>query len=515
MMRRVPKTARVLISILSLFLLGCSDEGGFINVPGDEPPEVHTVDDGAILLEELELRLIEQRGSSSDSHEGLVVLVSYQDEDAQPVGEAVRYDAARFMGADPDPLALPGAVEPGIYRVIIELQRDGDTERRVERVVFLGDSAANYGVERIEFHPDFLTPGSDGILSASLRFPDGTDPFLRWSVGDARHQGLLSEGLQELLIRAPSKEGFYPVSLELFPFAPPENWTGYTFASTVRNSSHRMIVRRAAGAETLGADEYFSLLSLQGRLREEGTRVAGREVNAQPIGDPQFARSQNFLGYNFAAGEGLSIEDSVLPFRGGTLTAFALELRLLVHTFAGIDAGSGDRDDNIDAGRGAAVIVRSETQGGGPRFVLSHDHEGRLLFEIGVRDRRWQTETVEPILVPGQAAEIEILVFPEQDRVQVVFADSEGYLSQTVLNDLSQSELQVPDAFLSRADSPLERAAGRTVLGGDSGFEGIFGRFGVRAAAHADSDFFGSSHREDVAGAEHEAAGGAEDSSGQ
>jgi len=510
MIRRVPKTALVLIVLFPLFLLACSDDGGFINLPGDEPPQIQTVDDGAILLDALSIRLLEQGGASSDTHEDLSVLVSYQDEQGQSLGEAVRYDASRFMGNDPAPLPFPDTLEPGVYRVIIELKRGGNTERRVERVVFLGDTESNYGVERVEFHPDFLYPGSDGILTASLRFPDGTDPFLRWSIGDARHEGLLSEGLQELHIRAPSKEGFYPVSLELFPFAPPENWAGYAFASTVRNSSHRMIVRRASGTESSGAEGYFSLLSFQGSVREEGTRVGGRESNAEAIGNPTFVRAESFLGYDLRAGEGFSIEDSVLPFRDGRLTAFALELRLLVHDFDGGDVGargggSGDTGGDSEyvhdyAGRGASVIVRSETRGGGPRVVLLHDNEGRLLLEIGVRDKRWQAETAEPILVPGRPADIEILLFPEQNRVQVVFSDSEGYLSQTVLNDLSVNELQVPEAFLSRAASQVQRAAGLTVLGGESGFAGIVGRFGVRTAAQVQSNFFGSAGGEAVAG---------------
>ncbi|TVR93054.1 MAG: hypothetical protein EA428_02800 [Spirochaetaceae bacterium] len=482
----MPISVFILIVLLSLFVLSCSDEGGFINLPGDDPPQIQTHDDGAILQDSLSIRLLEQRGASSDANGDLTVLVSYHDEQGLPVGEAIRYSASRFLGSDPEPLPLPDMLEPGIYKVSVELKRGTTTERRVERTVFLGDSEDNYAVDRVEFYPDFLYPGSDGILTSSLRYPDGVDPFLRWSVGDARHEGLLSEGLQELHIRAPAKEGFYPVTLELFPFAPPDNWSGYTFASTVRNSSHRMIVRRASGSESLGSEEYFSLLSFQGNLREEGARVAGREYTAQAVGDPQFVRLESFLGYSIKAGEGFSIEDSVLPFQDGKLMAFALELRVIVHELEG-----NNTPDNEYSNSGASVIVRSETRGGGPRFVLLHDTEGRLLLEIGVRDLRWQAETAEPILVAGRPAEIEILVFPEQHRMQVIFTNSEGHVSQTVLNDLSAQKLRVPDAFLSRVASPMQRAAGLTVLGGEAGFTGIVGRFGVRTAAQADSTLFG------------------------
>ncbi len=486
MIRRMPISAYILIVPISLFLLSCSDEGGFINLPGDDPPQIQTHDDGSILQDSLSIRLLEQRGASSDSHRDLTVLVSYHDEQGLPVGEAVRYDASRFLGSDPEPLPLPDMLEPGIYRVSIELKRGSSTERRVERTVFLGDSEANYEVERVEFHPDFLYPGSDGILTATLRYPEGVDPFLRWSVGDSRHEGLLSEGFQELHIRAPAKEGFYPVTLELFPFPPPDNWTGYSFASTVRNNSHRMIVRRASGSESLGAGDYFSLLSFQGNLREEGARTAGREYTAQAVGEPQFARLESFLGYSLKAGEGFQIEDSVLPFEGGKLMAFALELRMIVHELEGADTPGNEYSES-----GASVIVRSETRGGGPRFVLLHDTEGRLLLEIGVRDLRWQAQTADPILVAGRPSELEILVFPEQHRVLVVFTDSEGHLSQTVLTDLSENELRVPEAFLSRVAPPMQRAAGVTVLGGESGFAGVLGRFGVRTAAHADPTLFG------------------------
>ncbi|MCA1753381.1 MAG: hypothetical protein LC641_01510 [Spirochaeta sp.] len=479
-----------------------------MNLPGDEPPQIQTVDDGAMLPDSLSIRLLEQRGASSDAHEDLSVFVSYHDQQGLPAGEPVRYDASRFLGSDPEPLPFPDMLEPGIYRVSIELKRGADTERKVERVVFLGDTEADYGVERVEFYPDFLYPGSDGILKASLRFPEGADPFLRWSVGDARHEGLLSEGLQELSIRAPSKEGFYPVTLELFPFSPPEDWDNYNFVSTVRNTSHRMIVRRAASAESLGAENYFSLLGFQGSLREQGARAAGREYNAQAVGEPEFTRAESFLGYRLRAGDGFSIEDSVLPFSEGKLLAFALELRLLVHELEG-DGTQGDRaqgngarkgdssGDREFAEPGMSVIVRSKTQGGGPRLVLLHDTEGRLLLELGVRDVQWQAVTADPVLVVGRPVDIEIVIFPEQNRVQVIFTDSEGHLSQTVLNNLTEDELRVPTAFLSSLnsqrgspDAPLQRAAGETMFGGESGFAGVLGRFAVRTAAHTDSELF-------------------------
>ncbi len=503
MIRQMPKSILTLLILLSLFLWGCSDEGGFTNMPGEEPPQIQTVDDGAMLADSLSIRLLEQRGASSDAHEDLSVLVSYQDQQGLPAGEPVQYDASRFLGAEPEPLPFPDMLEPGIYRVSIELKRGVDTERKVERVVFLGDAEADYAVERVEFHPDFLYPGSDGILIASLRFPEGADPFLRWSVGDTRHEGLLSEGLQELSIRAPSKEGFYPVTLELFPFSPPEDWDGYNFVSTVRNTSHRMIVRRAADAESVGAENYFSLLGFQGSLREQGARTAGREYNAQAVGEPEFTRTESFLGYRLRAGDGFSIEDSVLPFSEGKLLAFALELRLLVHELEGDRAqGNGAREGDSGSDRdyvqpGMSVIVRSKTQGGGPRLVLLHDTEGRLLLELGVRDLQWQAVTADPVLVVGRPVDIEIVIFPEQSRVQVIFTDSEGQLSQTVLNNLTEDQLRVPTAFLSSLnaqlgspDAPLQRAAGETMFGGESGFSGVLGRFAVRTGADADSELF-------------------------
>ena len=75
------------------------------------------------------------------------------------------------------------------------------------------------------------------MLKAELEIPSGLDPYLRWSwKGKVLARGTLSKGFGQILWVAPSDQGVYTITLELFPSSPPED-SDYTFLSSLMLST--------------------------------------------------------------------------------------------------------------------------------------------------------------------------------------------------------------------------------------------------------------------------------------
>ena len=86
-----------------------------------------------------------------------------------------------------------------------------------------------YAIEGISSFPPTIQPESRILLKAELRYPEGADPYLRWTqAGKPLGSGRVSEGLGQISWQAP-KEGVYAIQVELFP-SPPRT-ADFRFAS--------------------------------------------------------------------------------------------------------------------------------------------------------------------------------------------------------------------------------------------------------------------------------------------
>ena len=63
-----------------------------------------------------------------------------------------------------------------------------------------------------------ITTTASVMLKAELDIPAGADPYLRWSwKGKVLAKGTLGNGFGQILWVAPSDQGVYTITLELFP----------------------------------------------------------------------------------------------------------------------------------------------------------------------------------------------------------------------------------------------------------------------------------------------------------
>ncbi len=155
----------------------------------------------------------------------------------------------------------------GQYRLKLVLTRRSGTA--VEKEVSFFYVNGQYGITGISSYPPTAQPEGRILLRAELSYPQGADPYLRWTQdGKLLSEGLASEGLAQIGWQAPKAEGVYPVQVELFPVAPPQG-ADFRFTSALLATAKLFVTAGASTSEELGPPEsYYSLFHFDGTLRD-------------------------------------------------------------------------------------------------------------------------------------------------------------------------------------------------------------------------------------------------------
>jgi len=338
----------------------------------------------------------------------------------------------------------------GRYRIEFMLYGNGTV--LVDRELSFFYTTDEYTIQGIESFPPVITPGSTVLLRAQLGLPADAAPYIRWKQGASTlAEGPLIEGLGSIYWTAPGEDGVYTISVEIFPVAPGSG-ERFDFTSSIFMKTE-LYTSSADGAPStdLSPDEsYFSLFHFNGNLEDSAPAPDGSSLPAgEEIGNLLPAVHENILGFRFTAGSGFSVPRMVLPFSYGTLQPFTLSM--------GISWTSPTP--------GASIVHIADDQGSFSLQVTTGD---------GLAPEATMTAGGKTFVLPSEMPEIQLRRRYLLSLSLVPDVEAGALDARWFLDDQPHGFLHLTTGDLTRAG-----AAGRTVVGGAKGFDGILDELGV------------------------------------
>jgi hypothetical protein len=328
----------------------------------------------------------------------------------------------------------------GLYRLKLELTRGSGAA--VDKELSFFYVSGSYAIEGISSFPPTIQPESRILLRADLRYPEGSDPYVRWTQdGQPLGSGRVSEGFHQVSWQAPKAEGVYPVQVELFP-APPPGGRDFRFTSPLLATAKLYVTPSAPGtSEELGpVESYYLLFHFNDSLRDAASPEGGE---ASVFG----AASVSGSGLRLAENAGARYPHPLLPAADGQPVPCTLTLRLE------LKEGSAGRD-----------LISTESTDQAFRLKLALDGEGRpwaeLLLPTGAAARLPSGMTA---LEPGRTYRLDLSLQPTARSLTATwFLDG----LQTSLTTVKADGVPVPPG-------------GSTLIGGQNGIRGLISELGV------------------------------------
>ncbi len=249
--------------------------------------------------------------------------------------------------------ALPEDLKPGSYRLVAKLYSLSGAQISTSDSVFF-IARTGFGLGSVSLYPPTPAPGSAVLLSAipelgsaaartaastSARGTSGTSSsgttantisrtgstevsstessstadiastaYLKWYAGGKLFsEGLLSEGADKVVWRAPQLEGAYTLSVELYPAEPPASSSSSRSAVT---SPWRQDIKAIVSKSAALADEYSDLtrfvskFDFEGDFSDSGTRIQSEKPVS--FGKPELEAYPGGFGYHFDAESGVN-----------------------------------------------------------------------------------------------------------------------------------------------------------------------------------------------------------------
>ncbi|MGA2762093.1 MAG: hypothetical protein ABSG17_01890 [Spirochaetia bacterium] len=442
----IPKIGPKAVVLLFLGLMAsCGDQSLFMPLNNTiSDLQVNTVTDGQIITngQGVPLTVAAQDASKAKDLEMEVTLTS-------PSGGSVYHNRQAVPALNEQLSVQPPSLPPGQYRMDVVIYSSGEVAQKKSANFFV--ASGGWRVAGIKSYPPVIASSGKVLLKADLQYPDGADPWLRWSwKGKVIQKGSLSQGLGKILWTVPAVEGVYTIMLEMFPVAPSPD-SDYSFSSSVSLSTDVYVSTGSkTGSGDLGSpDSYLTLLRLQATLDDSGggARKAGK-TSASAIGSPELVSTENGFGYRLAGGAGFSLPWVTLPVDGGSLRPFT--------------ASFGITFDSFSAQNNLLVIATSD---GSFTFTISVDgitHAPQAVF---------QAAGGQPVTIPWSGAG---LVTGQRYLLSLsIIPQGQGITALWLVNGELQSSRTVTFA------PPVIRQDGTTTIGGPNGFTGVLDEFGI------------------------------------
>ncbi len=448
--RRPPVYLLAVVVCSAVIVAGCSDSS--LLFPRIEQPSearVDSVEQGSVLtmgdVINVEVTYSDLIGTDQDGDD--TVLVEIRDSLGALVAEFV-FNEEAIIGAEQSAGGpamqislsdLPG-LSAGRYLVTTILY-DGDMQ------VATGESSFFYNptpllVSAVSSFPASYWPGSSGLLVAAVSSAPGSDPYLRWTLsGELIAEGYLSEGLDQVLIRAPEAEGVYPVILSLYPVDPSGSAGSIAsdsdarYATTLRQSGEVVVTRSRRLGETdlVPEDSYYSLFHFLGDLRDDGARfsvVGDSELSrsARLVGDPDLQIRGDIFGYALDGDDGFAVDSYLIPTPAGlasladvaasaeTVSPFSLNLRMLVS-----DLTTGGN------------ILSTTSADGSFDFDVSVDSFGVLEASLATPNGEFFSNSGLVAVQEGVPVSVSLSVIPDGDVLHMMWFVDGLFLSASAL----------------------------------------------------------------------------------
>jgi len=308
------------VIFLFLFLLfACTQENNLLLNTGEEY-FISSVDNGAFLTAGASIPVsFSETGSRSDR---LLIIL---EDSAGDVIASVDTDSEEMKGAGL-PVELPADLTEGWYQLRFEIRGEELllSESRVYFFIVDGD----YSVDGLETYPPGITAGDTISARSTLTYPEGKDPWLRWSLNsEVLEEGLLSEKGSTCDFTVPEGEGVYSLKLEIFPVRP----LSYQISSGLTHSD--LFVTYSGGSlsswERQDNRTYSQYFSFESDFSDRMNPDASPGI----YGDPVPVVRETFKGYAFASEDGLEFPYHTLPLTDdGTAGGFTVSLSFWVES---------------------------------------------------------------------------------------------------------------------------------------------------------------------------------------
>ena len=441
-----PRIARTVpLLFLFAFLAACGDQSLFMSMKSDTADlQITSIADGQVLSPGTPVPLLiraENTGKSRDV-EIEVTLTS-------AAGQSVWHNRAAATLNEQAPIALPADLPLGLYRLDLVLYSSGEVAQKKSASFFV--AGGSFKITGIKSFPPVTTATASVMLKAELAIPVEADPYLRWSwKGKVIAKGTLGKGFGQVIWAAPSDEGVYTITLELFPSSPPAG-SDFSFTSSLLLSTDIFVsAGTSLGKSDLGPESsYLSLLHMQANLTDAGTGAKKMgKAQALPVGAPEIVPLEDGFGYRLNGSSGIQVLWLTLPIDGGVLKPFTVSLGVM---FEDLDDANGILTAAAADGS-VSLVIFMDPSTHAPQARLSAGGAGAVLLP-------WSG----PGLSKKQRYLLSLSVVPRgQDIVAQWFLDG-------VQVSLSHVPSRVPGA----------KQEGTTVIGGEKGFKGIVDEFGV------------------------------------
>jgi hypothetical protein len=232
-------------------------------------------------------------------------------------------------------LLLPDSLAVGFYKIVLTLHSATADLTTTSIPVFVVKDASAYSIRSITSTPPAVSSGQPCFLSADILAPDGSNPYLRWSVGKTViGEASLADGGDQISWTVPEKTGMYSVTLELFPVSASSSFAFTSAVSqTVKVAVDQGASSVAASATELGPESsYYALFHFSKDLQDVGIRSRSATVSSvsslksiKPV-LRSYPEGVGF-GYEFTGSFGVDGGDFLLPIENGALAPFTVVIR--------------------------------------------------------------------------------------------------------------------------------------------------------------------------------------------
>ena len=343
-------------------------------------------------------------------------------------------------------LILPD-LESGQYTIGFTVHGEGGNVEKKQRSFFY--ISGEYKILGITSYPPTIMAGHESVIEADLQYPDGGNPYIRWSQDDTiLATGTVSAGFHRITWAAPEEEGVYSIRVEMFPVPPPAGGN-FSFSSFLSLTAKLYVSAESilTEDELVPEESYYSLFHLNGSLANTG--VLGTEAGqkeARSVGDASLSTEGGIMGYRFKQGGGILYPLNVLPILKGKLPPCTVTFKL-------IPAGKSEAQD----------LLSVSDQAGRFRFRMFFDKDGQLVATLGYKGILLSLPSNIYRLEEKRQYRLDLSLVPtECGLLDLCFLDGEQTASVTVA--------PLP------SDLPVD---GETIIAGENGFAGTITEFGV------------------------------------
>lgn len=355
---------RFLLVAGTVILLTACGDSLFSTLDDPREVELETVVSGAILRpgDEISLQLI----YGDDTVQPVTSMsLELRNTDGSVV-QALDYNATMLTASELAPLALDDHPH-GVYRLVVEVWRNGSELINTERQVFL--TAEPPVITGMTIFPSRLSREASAVALAEITGNGSQRPYLRWSMAQRSvSEGYLADGFDRAVFPGGSATGAYTIRLEVFPWGPEEGV--HTDLGTTIVQTGDVIVREedSSRIHQLVEDGVLVHYSFAGHLRSSippGPDMDG-DLTAR-AGEGAFLDVvDQRLGYRLRDAATITIPATAFPARAETSTELDVRYKRIADT------------------SGVMLRMRDEGEDGWPDLAV-HDlsPEGGLVLRFG------------------------------------------------------------------------------------------------------------------------------------